>query len=138
MNMRWCARCGSPIDEGLILCAQCVPREYLQQSVNIRLTSAPRVVFDSEGNIAENIPGSGTSTAKAYDMSAGSKGRSPLRAVEKVQWNLDRNRYERAVWLFDRNENVYSETWFDLDTGEITWGPKVGPLDDQSIHGKQF
>jgi hypothetical protein len=48
----------------------------------------------------------------------------------------DRGRYERVVWFYDRSNNVYCETWFDLDTGEITWGPKRGPLDDQSIHGQ--
>src|ERR1700733_7225196 len=116
-------------------CARCVPREHLQQNVNIELTSPPKVILDREGNITEEIPGSGKSTVKAYGMSTGSKGRSPLRAVEKVQWNHDRSRYERAVWLYDRNDNLYCETWFNLDTGEIAWGPKMGPLDDQSIHG---
>ena len=133
--MRWCARCGASIDDGLILCTQCVPKEHLRQSVNIELTSPPKIIFDCEGKITETIPGSGKTTVKAFDMSAGSTTRSPLRAVEKVQWNRDRNRYERAVWLYDRNDNLYCETWFDLDTGEIAWGPKMGPLDDQSIHG---
>jgi hypothetical protein len=103
--------------------------------VNIQMTSAPHVILDSAGNLIESIPGSGKSTVKAYDMSVGSKKRSPLRAVEKVQWSYDRNRYERAVWLFDRDDNQYCETWFDQDTGAISWGPKMGPLDDQSIHG---
>lgn len=134
--MRWCARCGVPIDDGLLLCAQCVPRENLQQSVNIELTSPPHVILDAEGKVVENVPGYGKSTVKAYDMSASSKNRSPLRAVEKVQWNHDRNRHERAVWLYDRDNNLYCETWFDQDTGQITWGPKSGALDDQSIHGK--
>lgn len=133
--MRWCARCGLPIDDGLILCARCVPREDLQQSANIELTSPPHVVLDAEGRVVEAIPGYGKSTVKAHDMSKGSKTRAPLRAVEKVQWNNDRQRNERAVWLYDRNNNVYCETWFDLDTGQIAWGPKTGPLDDQSIHG---
>lgn len=123
------------MDDGVILCALCVPRDHLQQSVNIRLTSAPHVILDSEGTVVRNTPGTGQSIVKAYDMSAGSKNRSPLRAVEKVQWNHDRSRYERAVWLFDREDNLYCETWFDQHSGEICWGPKMGPLDNQSIHG---
>jgi hypothetical protein len=133
--MRWCARCGASIDDGLILCSLCVSRQHLQQSVTIELTSPPMVILDHDRRMIEEIPGSGKMTVKAYDMSTGSKKRSPLRAVEKVQMNHDRNRYERAVWLYDRNDNLYCETWFDLDTGGITWGPKMGPLDDQSIHG---
>jgi hypothetical protein len=134
--MRWCARCGAPIDDGLLLCPECVPREHLQQNVNIELTTPPHVIFDAEGNVVASLPGSGKSTVKAFDMSGKSKSRSPLRAVEKVQWNHDRQRYERAVWLFDRSNNLYCETWFDEDTGQIAWGPKFGALDDQSVHGK--
>jgi hypothetical protein len=133
--MSWCANCGVPINDGLLLCKDCVSRGDLKQSVHIELTSAPNVKFDSEGNVLENTPGSGKSTVKAYDMSAGSVARSPLRAVQKVQWNHDRKQNERAVFLFDRNNNLYCETWFDLTTGQITWGPKRGPLDDQSMHG---
>lgn len=133
--MPWCARCGVPIDEGPILCDQCVPRENLSQSARVEMTSAPRVVIDSEGNIIENIPGYGHTTMKAWDMSAGSKSRAPLRADHKVRWNRDRKQYELCVLLFDRREDLYCETWFDMATGEITCGPKQGPLSDQSIHG---
>jgi len=92
------------------------------------MTSAPHVVIDSEGNIIENIPGYGQSTMKAWDMSAGSKTRAPLRAEQKIRWNHDRKQYERSVLLFDRRGDLYCETWFDLTTGQITWGPKQGPL----------
>lgn len=120
----------------MVLCNQCVPKESLAQNVTIEMIRAPNVIRDSDGNILQNVPGYGKATTKAYDMSAGSKNRSPLRIVQKIQWNHDRKRNERAVWLYDRNNNLYCETWFDLDTGQITWGPKRGPLDDQSIHGQ--
>ena len=131
----WCAKCGKPIDDGLLLCEDCLPRYNLRQSVNIEMTCPPNVTFDSDGNVIEVTPGYGKSTAKAYDGSTGGYNRSALRAVQKVQWNNDRQQYERAVYLYDRNDNVYCQTWFYLDTGQITWGPKRGPLDDQSIHG---
>jgi hypothetical protein len=134
--MPWCVSCGTLVDDGMVLCSQCVPKGDLAQSVTIEMISAPNVVLDSDGNVVENIPGYGKATTKAFDMSEGSKKRSPLRAVQKIQWNHDRKRNERAVWLYDRKNNVYCETWFDLDTGQITWGPKRGLLSDQSIHGR--
>ena len=108
--MRWCAKCGTPIDDGLLLCADCAPRHSLIQDVKI-------------------MPGKG-STAKAYKTSTqGSRNQSRLRVVEKVEWIHDRQRNERIVRLFDKENNSYSETCFDLETGEITWGPKYEDLD---------
>jgi hypothetical protein len=117
--MRWCARCGVSVDDGLLLCASCVPREKLGQSVTIEFGSPPR------------------STAMAYELpNQGGKHQSRLRAIEKVEWIHDRQRQERVVRLFDHHNRLYRETCFDLETGVITWGPKYGPLDDQSIHGR--
>jgi hypothetical protein len=133
--MLWCAKCGVEISGGLLLCERCVPKGKLRQSATIELISPPNMKFDPSGKLVQSTPGYGKSTVKASDMSAGSTRHSPLRTVQKIQWNHDRQRNERAVWLYDRDDNVYCETWFDLDTGEITWGPKTGPLDDQAIHG---
>jgi hypothetical protein len=117
-HVRWCARCGAAIDDGLLLCTDCTPRDKLQQDVLIKMGSPP------------------TSTVKARDiLPQGGKKKSRLRAVEKVEWNGDRRRLERRVMLFDHRDRVYCETWFHLKTGEITWGPKRGSLDDQTIHG---
>jgi hypothetical protein len=138
--MRWCARCGVPIDDGLLLCADCVPRHKLIQDATINLGSPITAVIDSEGGVRNTGSGGNgtTSKVKAYEVpSKGGKRRAPLRAVEKVQWINDRQRYERVVWLYDRRDRVYCETCFDLKTGTITWGPKRGALDDQAIHGQR-
>lgn len=124
--MRWCARCGEPINDGLLLCAACVPRSELRQSANVRLDKPPGVVIGPDGQIQEMIPGTGTTTVKAYKVpQKGGQSRSRLRAVEKLQWIHDRQRYERTVWLYDHLDRVYSETCFDPETGEITWGTAV-------------
>jgi hypothetical protein len=110
--MRWCAKCGSPIDDGLLLCTDCAPRRNLIQDVKIEI-------------------GKG-STVKAYEMSnKGSRNQSRLRVVEKVEWIHDRQRNERIVRLFDKDNNLYSETCFDMETGEITWGPKYEDLNSK-------
>ena len=50
---------------------------------------------------------------------------------------LGRQCYERRVWLLERDGNIYSETCFDVETGEVTGGgPKTGPLTDQSLHSR--
>lgn len=70
------------------------------------------------------------STAKAYKTSTrGSRNKSRLRVVEKIEWIHDRQRNERIVRVFDKENNLYSETCFDIETGEITWGPKYEDLD---------
>jgi hypothetical protein len=113
--MRWCAKCGSPIEDGLLLCAECAPRNSLIQDVKVYI-------------------GKG-STAKAYKTSdGGSRNQSRLRVVEKVEWIHDRQRKERIVRLFDKDNNLYSETCFDIETGEITWGPKYENLDSKVHH----
>ena len=129
--MRWCARCGEQVNDGFVLCQTCVPRSQLRQSATIHLDTAPAITVDADGHVVASTPGTGHTVVKAQHGG----GRSPLRAVEKVEWIQDRQRYERRVWLFDRQNNLYCETCFDVDTGEITWGPKSGPLTDQSIHG---
>lgn len=110
--MRRCANCGSPIEDGSLLCAKCAPRNSLIQDVK---------VYIGEG-----------STAKAYKTSdGGSRSQSRLRVVEKITWIHDRQRKERIVRLFDEDSNLYSETCFDIETGEITWGPKYEDLDSK-------
>jgi hypothetical protein len=110
--MRWCASCGSLTEDGLLLCAECAPRNSFIQDVKIYV-------------------GKG-STAKAYKTSdGGSRQQSRLRVVEKVEWIHDRQRKERIVRLFDKDNNLYSEACFDIETGEITWGPKYEDLDSK-------
>lgn len=136
--MRWCARCGEPIDGGLLLCATCVPRDRLRQDVQIRLIEPATAMVDADDRAVELRPGRGTSRVRAREMpSSGGISRSRLRAVEKVEWIHDRQRDERRVWLFDHRDRVYSETCFDLVTGAITWGPKLGSLHDQSLHSRR-
>lgn len=55
-----------------------------------------------------------------------------MRVVEKVEWIHDRQRRERIVRLFDKDNNLYSETCFNIETGEITWGPKYEELDGKA------
>jgi len=107
-----------------VLCKQCIPEGSLSQSVTVEMTVAPHIVVDSEGNMVENVPGYGKATSKAFDMSARSKKRSPLRAVQRVEWRSDRKQWERGVWLYDERDDVYCETWFELETGHVTYGPK--------------
>lgn len=136
--MTWCARCGESTSDGLLLCAECVSRSNLRQSITIEMTTVPVIKLDPEGNIIGNVPGKGKAVAKAADMSAGSVSKAPLRVVRKIEWRNDRQNWEIGVWTFDRENNRYSETWFDLATSRPTWGPKVGNLDDQSIHGPRW
>lgn len=53
---------------------------------------------------------------------------------DEVKWNADRERFERRHIVVDRENNGYSQTWYDLDTGEIAW-QKSGALDDPEMHG---
>ena len=133
-RVRWCARCGIPVQPGVVLCTDCVPSGQLRQSATVSLDVAPHIEI-KDGQVVSNTPGSGSITMKAKWVLPGSI-KEPLRATEKVRWIADRQRYERTVWLFDRIGNVYSETCFDVETGAITWGPKMGPLTDQSLHGR--
>jgi hypothetical protein len=136
--MRWCARCGAPIDDGLLLCGKCVPREKLIQDVKIIMTSPITMVVGMDGKAAQNIPGKGKSTVKAYEASdKGGRRRSRLRVVEKIEWIHDRQREERIVRLFDHRNRLYSETCFDLETGAITWGPKYENLDNKKGRDKR-
>jgi hypothetical protein len=126
--MLWCARCGVPLDEGPILCDQCVPRENLSQSANVEMTSAPRVVIDSEGNIIENIPSHSQTTMKAFDMSAGSKSRAPLRADRKVRWNRDRKQYELCILLSIAGKTCIAKLGSTLPSGKLLGDRSRGHL----------
>lgn len=54
---------------------------------------------------------------------------------DEVKWNMDRRRHERRVMVVDRENNTYSQTWYQLETGEVTW-EKSGRLDDPDMHGE--
>jgi hypothetical protein len=36
----------------------------------------------------------------------------------------------------DSEQDYYRQTWYSLETGEITLGPKEGKLTDPDMHGK--
>ena len=36
----------------------------------------------------------------------------------------------------DSEREYYRQEWFDLHTGETTWGPKEGKLSDPDMHGE--
>lgn len=131
--MRKCARCNGDVAAGLLLCGRCVPRERLRQDVHITLTDSANA--GTEGKAQDQWPGVTSKVTARERPASGGISRTPLKAVEKVEWIHDRQRVERRVWLFDKRDRAYRETCFHLDTGLITWGPKAGSLDDQSIHG---
>jgi hypothetical protein len=61
---------------------------------------------------------------------------SPLHLVyDEVKWNEDRQRRERRVMVVDRENKTYSQAWYHLETGEVTW-EKSGRLDDPDMHGE--
>jgi hypothetical protein len=67
----------------------------------------------------------------------GESGRSRPYAeyYDELRWNDERGRVERRIMVVDRSTNFYSQEWFDLATGEVTF-TKSGALDDPSLHGE--
>ncbi|QSB14029.1 hypothetical protein JQS43_21200 [Natronosporangium hydrolyticum] len=55
--------------------------------------------------------------------------------TDRTVWNGERGRLERRVIVIDRRNNKYSQTWYSLDTGEVTFA-KSGDLSDPGMHGK--
>jgi len=111
-----------------------VPSDQLRQSATISLDVAPHIEI-KDGQVISNTPGTGSTTMKARWVLLGSS-KGPPGPARRCSGLLTVRGTERTVRLFDRVGNVYSETCFDAETGEITWGPKIGPLTDQSLHGR--
>lgn len=51
------------------------------------------------------------------------------------RWNHDRQREEWCVEVYDREDDRYSQTWYEIGTGEEAWG-KAGGLSDPDMHGE--
>ncbi len=113
--MLQCARCDEAVEDGLILCADCVVRDRLRQDA--------RVDLDAQ-----------QTTHKAFEVPE--KGRRRKTRVEATERTTSRGPSERQVWLFEHHDRIYVETTFDRDTGAVRWGPKIGDLDDQTLHSQ--
>jgi hypothetical protein len=59
-----------------------------------------------------------------------------IKIYNDVLWNYDRQRLERRCMETDSQRDYYKQEWFDLGTGETTWGPKEGRLSDPDMHGE--
>jgi hypothetical protein len=59
-----------------------------------------------------------------------------VRVYNDVKWSYDRHHLERREMYIDSEQDYYRQTWYSLETGEITWGPKEGKLTDPDMHGK--
>lgn len=59
-----------------------------------------------------------------------------VRIYNEDKWSHDRQRLERREMYIDSEQDYYRQTWYSLQTGEITWGPKEGKLSDPDMHGE--
>jgi hypothetical protein len=59
-----------------------------------------------------------------------------VRIYNEVKWSHDRQQLERRDMYIDSEQDYYRQTWYSLQTGEITWGPKEGKLSDPDMHGE--
>jgi hypothetical protein len=124
-SMNSCARCGNPVEEGLLVCGDCVPRKRLRQDVHITLT-------DSLGGPHEE-PRSKVTAREVPPV--GGINKNPLKVVEKVEWRRDREQLERSVWVYDRRDGLYYERAYKAETNEVIFEKSPSPLNDPSAHG---
>jgi hypothetical protein len=57
-----------------------------------------------------------------------------MRTTVKREWSPSRQVWEEVTRVFDSDARIYTETYRNLDTGEITFH-KEGAIEDQGLHG---
>jgi hypothetical protein len=110
-----CASCGASLDADDTDCPVCGSVDR-----NIEVYDCGKVVDGLRVKARRGEPGEIRPHREVYD---------------EVRWNHNRARNERRRIIADREQDYYSQEWYDLDTGELVWR-KEGQLSDPKVHGE--